>query len=98
MELIISGEKLDPIVKEKIAEWFEELATHKFGYKSLRLHIKGYHETGLRKKYSISAHADTEVGAFVADAHSWILKMAIKKIIQKLQKQIHNYLKKRRGD
>ena len=52
------------------------------------LNVKKYHETGDRKKYSVKIRLITDKGDFHADDCEWSIFRAVKKTLEKLEREV----------
>lgn len=53
------------------------------------LNVKKYHETGDRKKYSVKIRLITDKGDFHADDCEWGIFKAVKKALEKLEREVY---------
>jgi len=51
------------------------------------MHVRTYHKTGKRVKYSVQARLITEKGDFFADDYAWDLTKATKGVLAKIEKE-----------
>ncbi len=52
------------------------------------MHVRKYHETGNKKKYSVQARLVTEEGNFFSDDYAWDLTKAVKGALDKLEREV----------
>jgi ribosome-associated translation inhibitor RaiA len=92
MQIEISGiHEEDDFIKSKLNEEIGH-TIDKLGkmlnITSFVMHVKKYHETGNKKKYSIQARLLTDDGDFFADDFAWELTKAAKGVLQKLETEV----------
>lgn len=65
---------------------------------ALDVKVHTHNTSGSRQKYSIHTTAQTDYGYYKAEASGWKLNVAIKDVLLKLERHMHNELKRKKGD
>ncbi len=96
MKIDYAGEDIRPEHKALINSQLSKL--HETDHiKQLKIHLKEYKLTGLRKKFDIHLEAQLDLrhhGFLSAKGDSWIFNLAAKKAIRRLGKQMKKVLEK----
>ncbi len=58
------------------------------------MHVRTYHKTGKRVKYSVQSRLITEKGDFFADDYAWDLTKATKGVLAKIEKEVIRHAEK----
>ncbi len=53
------------------------------------LNVKKHHDTGKRKKYSVRIRVLSDKGSFRADDYEWDIFKAVKKTLEKLEREVY---------
>ena len=75
------------ILYDEIARTLKKLGKM-LGLNSFVMHVRKYHETGDRAKYSIQAKLLTTGGDFFSDDFAWDLSKAAKGVLEKLEHEV----------
>jgi ribosome-associated translation inhibitor RaiA len=74
-------------LKEETGHTIDKLGKM-FTIESFVMHVRKYHKTGNRVKYSVQARLITEKGDFFSDDYAWELTKAAKGALEKLESEV----------
>jgi len=96
MKVQISGAELNTEEKEMINRLLESYSRAE-DTQHIEINIKKYDESGggdRRVKFAINMHTHTNFGAFSAEGVDWLLNLALKEALRKLEKQVNHAIGK----